>query len=34
VLEAARKIDAGDTRRKADIDKGVAVADLMQRRYK
>lgn len=34
VLEAARKIDTGDTKRKADIDKGVAVADLMQRKYK
>ena len=34
VLEAARKIDAGDTKRKADIDKGVAVADLMNRKYK
>src|SRR5688500_16164238 len=34
VLELARKIDAADTKRKADIDKGVSVADLMQRRYK
>lgn len=34
VLEVARKIDAADTKRKADIDKGVSVADLMQRRYK
>jgi regulator of RNase E activity RraA len=34
VLEAARKIDAADTRRKGDIDKGVSVADLMQRKYK
>lgn len=34
VLEVARKIDAGDTRRKGDIASGVAVADLMQRKYK
>lgn len=34
VLEAARKIDAGDTKRKQDIDAGVPVADLMQRKYK
>jgi 4-hydroxy-4-methyl-2-oxoglutarate aldolase len=34
VLEAARKIDAGDTRRKADIDGGTSVADLMQKKYK
>src|SRR5687767_5830901 len=34
VLDVARKIDAADTKRKADIDKGVPVADLMQRRYK
>ena len=34
VLEIARKIDAADTKRKADIDQGVPVADLMQRRYK
>jgi 4-hydroxy-4-methyl-2-oxoglutarate aldolase len=34
VLEAARKIDAGDTKRKADIDGGTAVSDLMQKKYK
>ena len=34
VLEAARKIDTADTRRKKDIDQGVPVADLMQRKYK
>jgi len=34
VLEVARKIDAGDTRRKADIDAGASVADLMTRKYK
>ncbi len=34
LLEAARKIDAGDTRRKKDIDAGASVADLMQKKYK
>jgi 4-hydroxy-4-methyl-2-oxoglutarate aldolase len=34
VLEVARKIDAADTRRKADIEKGVPVSELMQRKYK
>lgn len=34
ILEAARKIDAGDTKRKADIDRGASVADLMTRTYK
>ena len=34
VLEVARKIDAGDTKRKADIDSGASVSDLMQRKYK
>jgi len=34
VLDAARKIDAGDTKRKADIDKGASVAELMTRKYK
>jgi regulator of RNase E activity RraA len=34
VLEAARKIDAGDTRRKRDIESGVPVAELMRRKYK
>jgi regulator of RNase E activity RraA len=34
VLEIARRIDGADTRRKADIDKGVGVADLVTRKYK
>jgi regulator of RNase E activity RraA len=34
ILEAARKIDAGDTKRKADIDRGASVGDLMTRTYK
>ncbi len=34
VLDVARKIDAADTRRKADIEQGVTVAELMQRKYK
>jgi regulator of RNase E activity RraA len=34
VLEIARKIDAGDTKRKGDIAGGIAVSDLMQRTYK
>jgi len=34
VLEAARKIDAGDSKRKADIDKGASVADLVTKKYK
>ncbi len=34
VLEAARKIDDADTKRKADIESGVSVADLMQKKYK
>ena len=34
VLEAARQIDAGDTRRKADIDAGASVADLITKKYK
>lgn len=34
VLEAARKIDAGDTRRKKDIDSGASVAELVARKYK
>jgi regulator of RNase E activity RraA len=34
VLEAARKIDTGDTKRKRDIDAGTSVADLMTRKYK
>ena len=34
VLEASRKIDGGDTRRKADIDSGVPLAEILQRKYK
>jgi 4-hydroxy-4-methyl-2-oxoglutarate aldolase len=34
VLEVARKIDAGDTKRKQDIDSGAAVSDLMTKKYK
>ena len=34
VLEAARKIDAGDTKRKADIDRGTSVAELVTKKYK
>src|SRR5215210_1120320 len=34
LLEAARKIDAGDTKRKKDIDTGAAVSDLMTTKYK
>ena len=34
VLEIARKIDGADTKRKADIDAGVSVADLVQKKYK
>ncbi|HUP94203.1 MAG TPA: RraA family protein [Burkholderiales bacterium] len=34
LLEAARKIDAGDTKRKKDIDQGAPVSDLMQKKYK
>lgn len=34
VLEAARRIDAGDSKRKQDIDGGTAVADLMRKKYK
>jgi len=34
VLEAARKIDAADTRRKTDIDQGASVVDLTTRQYK
>ena len=34
VLEAARKIDGGDTRRKADIDNGVPLAEILQKKYK
>jgi regulator of RNase E activity RraA len=34
LLEAARKIDAGDTKRKKDIDEGAPVSDLMTKKYK
>lgn len=34
VLAAAQVIDAADERRKADIDAGVPIAELMTRRYK
>jgi regulator of RNase E activity RraA len=34
VLEIARRIDAGDTKRKQDIEEGVPVAELVQRKYK
>ena len=34
VLELSQKIDAGDTKRKADIDKGVLISDLWAKKYK
>jgi regulator of RNase E activity RraA len=34
VLEVARQIDAGDTKRKQDIERGASVGDLMTRQYK
>jgi 4-hydroxy-4-methyl-2-oxoglutarate aldolase len=34
VLETARKIDAGDTKRKADIDAGVGIGDILKTKYK
>ena len=34
VLEAARKIDAGDSKRKKDIDAGASVSDLITKKYK
>jgi regulator of RNase E activity RraA len=34
VLEASRKIDGGDTRRKADIESGVPLAAILQKKYK
>ncbi len=34
VLAVARRIDAGDTKRKNDIEQGVSVADIVQRKYK
>jgi hypothetical protein len=33
-LEIARRIDAGDTKRKKDIDAGAEVSDLMTKSYK
>lgn len=34
ILEEARKIDAGDTKRKADIESGVDIGSLMTKKYK
>ena len=34
VLAVARQIDAGDAKRKQDIDRGASVGDLMTRQYK
>jgi regulator of RNase E activity RraA len=34
VLEVARRIDAGDTKRKADIDAGTSVSELITKKYK
>ncbi len=34
VLEVCRRIDEADTRRKADIDRGVSVAELVTKKYK
>jgi regulator of RNase E activity RraA len=34
VLEVCRKIDGADTRRKADIDSGVPLVEILQRKYK
>lgn len=34
VLAAARKIDVGDTLRKADIDKGTEISALLSKKYK
>ena len=34
VLEICMKIDDADNRRKADIDKGVAITDLWAKKYK
>jgi len=34
VLEISRRIDGADTKRKADIEGGVAVSDLVTRKYK
>ena len=34
LLEVCKKIDGADTRRKADIDAGVPLPELLQRKYK
>lgn len=34
VLAVCRKIDEADTRRKADIDRGLSIAELVTRKYK
>jgi 4-hydroxy-4-methyl-2-oxoglutarate aldolase len=34
VLEVARRIDGGDSKRKADIDAGVPLAEIVKRTYK
>jgi 4-hydroxy-4-methyl-2-oxoglutarate aldolase len=34
ILDVARTIDAGDTKRKADIDAGVRVSELIAKKYK
>ena len=34
VLEVARRIDNGDSQRKADIDSGVPLAEIVRRKYK
>jgi 4-hydroxy-4-methyl-2-oxoglutarate aldolase len=34
VLEVCRKIDGADTRRKDDIERGVPLAEILQRKYK
>jgi hypothetical protein len=33
-LKVAQAIDAGDTKRKADIDKGASISDLVTKKYK
>jgi len=34
LLVIARQIDAGDTKRKADIDKGTSISALLTKKYK
>ena len=34
VLDVARRIDAGDTKRKADIDAGIGIDDILNTKYK